>query len=100
MQDIYANSNEGVVFQTFSLVGAWKGGGGDKNEPLESPPRLADLFQNFLFKFDIAWFVLWSLAQKEVLNLLHIYVVVLSLGTHNPCNRRYLLHISLCLSTT
>ena len=44
-------------------------------------------------KFDIAWFVLWSLAQKEVLNLLHTYVVVLTLGTHNPCNRRYLLHI-------
>ena len=59
-----------------------------------------DLFQNFWFKFDIAWFVLWSLAQKEVLNLLHTYVVVLTLGTHNPCNRRYLLHISLCLSAT
>ena len=59
-----------------------------------------DLFQNFRFKFDIAWFVLQSLAQKEVLNLLHTYVVVLTLGIHNPCNRRYLLHISLCLSIT
>ena len=42
-----------------------------------------DLFQNFRFKFDIAWFVLWSLAQKEVLNLLHTYVVVLTLGTQS-----------------
>ena len=59
-----------------------------------------DLFQNFRFKYDIVWFVLWSLAQKEALNLLHTYVVVLTLGTHNPCNRKYLLHISFCLSTT
>ena len=59
-----------------------------------------DLFENFRFKFDIAWFILWSLAQKEVLSVLHIYVVVLTLRTHNACNRRYFLHISLCLSTT
>ena len=57
-----------------------------------------DLFQNFRFRFDIAWFVLWSLAQKEVINLLHTYAVVLTLGTHNPSSRRYLLHMSLCLS--
>ena len=40
------------------------------------------------------------LLQKEVLNLLHTCVVVLTLGTHNTCNRRYFLHISLCLSIT
>ena len=28
MQDMYANSNEVIVFQTRSLVGAWKGRGG------------------------------------------------------------------------
>ena len=55
-----------------------------------------DMFQNFRFKFDISWFALWSLAQNEVLNLLHTYVVVLTLGTHNRCNRSYLLHIWLC----
>ena len=59
-----------------------------------------NLFENFRFKLDIVWFAWWSLAQKEVLNLLHTYVVVLILGTHNPCNRNYPLHISLCLSTT
>ena len=59
-----------------------------------------DLLQNVRFKFDIAWFVLWSLAPKEVSVLLHTYVVVLTLVTHNPCNRRYLLHLWLCLSTT
>ena len=48
----------------------------------------------------IAQCVLWSLVQKEVLNLLHTYVVVLTLGTYNPCNRRYLLHVPLCLSIT
>ena len=47
---------------------------------------------------DIAKCVLWSLVQKEVLNLLHTYVVVSTLDTYNPCNRRYLLHVSLCLS--
>ena len=71
---MYANSNEGVVFQTRGDVGA-SGGGGQTT--LESLPRLGlILSRNFRFKFDIAWFVLWSLAQKEVLNLLHIYVVV------------------------
>ena len=40
------------------------------------------------------------LVQKEVLNLLHTYVVVLTLGTHNTWYRRYFLHISLCLSIT
>ena len=44
-----------------------------------------DLFENFRFKFDIAWFILWSLAQKEVLSLLHTYVVVLTLRTQNAC---------------
>ena len=47
---------------------------------------------------DIVKCVQWSLVQKEVLNLLHTYVVVLTLGTYNPCNRRYLLHVPLCLS--
>ena len=59
-----------------------------------------DLFQNFSFKFDVAWVVLWSLAQKEVLNLLHTYVVIFTLRTHNSCNKRYLIHISLCLWIT
>ena len=59
-----------------------------------------DLFQNFLVKFDLAWFDLWCLAQKEVINLLQTYVVVLTIDTLNSCNRIYLLHISLCLSTT
>ena len=40
---------------------------------------------------------MWPLVQKEVLNLLHTYVVALTLGTYNPCKRRYLLHIPLCL---
>ena len=42
-----------------------------------------DLFQNVRFKFDIAWLVLWFQAQKEVLNLLHTYVVILTLGTQS-----------------
>ena len=50
-------------------------------------------------KIDIAWFALWSLAQKEVLNLLRTCVVVLTIATHNSFNSIYLLHISLCLST-
>ena len=35
MQDMYANSNEGMVFK---LVVSLEQGG--KNEPLENPPRL------------------------------------------------------------
>ena len=75
---MYANSNEGVVFQTRGHVGAWgrRRGRGGGNKPVEPTQIKVDLSQNFRFKFDIAWFVLWSLAQKEVLNLLHIYVVV------------------------
>ena len=42
-----------------------------------------DLFQNFRFKFDIAWLALWSLAQKEVLNLFQTYIVVFTIATHN-----------------
>ena len=40
---------------------------------------MVDLFQNFPFKFD---------QKKIILNLLHTYVVVLTLDTHNPCSRR------------
>ena len=47
---------------------------------------------------DIAKCVLQPLVQKEVLNLLHTYVVVLTLGTYNPCIKRFFLHVSLCLS--
>ena len=65
-----------------------------KKQTTRKPTQIrVDLFQNFRFKFDIAWFVLRSLAHKEVLNVLHTYVVVLTLDTHNPGNRRYLLHI-------
>ena len=56
--------------------GGGGGAGGGGNKPVEPTQIKVDLSQNFRFKFDIAWFVLWSLAQKEVLNLLHIYVVV------------------------
>ena len=81
MQDMYANSS------FFKLM--W----GNK-KALENPPRLElILFQNYWFKFDIAWFILWSLAQKEVLKLLHTYVVVLTLGTLIPvteCNSTYI----------
>ena len=95
MHDMYGDSNEGMLFKLIILVGQ-----GCKNEPLESPPRLGLFLQNFWFKFDIAWCVLWPLVQEEVLNLLHIYVVVLIIGTYNPCKRIYLLHIPLCLSIT
>ena len=56
----------------------WGGGGGGGGQTtLESLPRLGlILSRNFRFKFDIAWFVFRSLAQKVVLNLVHIYVVV------------------------
>ena len=59
----------------FKLVISLEQGG--KNKPLGSPPRLGLICY---------WFVLWSLAHKEVLNLLQTYVVVLTLGTHNSCN--------------
>ena len=70
MQDMYANSNEGMVFK---LVFSLEQGG--KNEPLESPPRLGLIY----FKtFHL------NLKKKSILNLLHIYVAVLALGTRNP----------------
>ena len=84
----------------FKLVVSLEQRGGGEQTPTKSTQIRVDLFQNFRFKFDIAWFILRSLAQKEVLNLLHTYVVVLTLGTYNPGNKRYLLHISLCLPTT
>ena len=81
MQNTYANSNEGMVFK---LVVSLEQGG--KNVPLESPPRLGLIF----FKtFHL------NLKKKIILNLLHIYVVVLTLDTRNPCSRRYFLHIPL-----
>ena len=101
MQDMCANSNEGMVLVVSLEQGEGRGGGGGN---LENPPDFTQiwvhLFQNFQFKFDIAWFVFSSLAQKEVSNLLHRYVVVSTPGTHNPCHIRYLLHMSLCLSIT
>ena len=43
MQDMYANSNEGMVFKR--VVSSEQGG---KNEPLEIPPRLGLIyFKNF-----------------------------------------------------
>ena len=43
MQNIYANSNEGMVFKLVVLLEQ-----GGKNEPLESPPRLGLIyFKNF-----------------------------------------------------
>ena len=87
MLDMYANSNEGMVSK---LVASLKQGG--KNEPLESPPR-----------FGLICFKTFHLNLKKKINfkpILHTYVVVLTLDTHNPCNKRYLLHTPLCLSTT
>ena len=86
MQDMCADSNEYLVVKLIISVGQ-----GGKKESLESPARLELIcFKAIRFKFDIAGCVLWSLVQKEVLNLLHTYVVVLALGTHIP----------LCLSIT
>ena len=79
----------------FKLVVSLEQRGGGEQTPKKSTQIRVDLFQNFRFKFDIAWFILWSL---EVLNPLQTYV--LTIGTHNPCNRGYLLYVSLCLSTT
>ena len=85
-QDMYADSNEGMVVKLIILVGQV----GEK-EPLESSPRLELIFfRNFRFKFDTDWCISWSLVHKEVLSPLHRYVVVLALDTH----------IQLCLSTT
>ena len=69
MQDIYVNSNKGIVFKL--VVSLEQGVIINKRKP--SQIRV-DLFQNFRFKFDITWFALWPLAQKEVLNLLHTYL--------------------------
>ena len=86
MQDMCADSNEYLVVKLIISVGQ-----GGKKESLESPASLELIcFKAIRFKFDIAGCVLWSLVQKEVLNLLHTYVVVLALGTHIP----------LCLSIT
>ena len=63
--------------------------------PIKPIQIRVDFFQVFPFKFDIVWFVLWSLTQKAVLNILPTYVEVLTLGTHNPCSRRYLIHMPL-----
>ena len=62
-----------------------------KNEPLESPPRLGLIcFKTFHLNLKKKIFIL---------NLLHTYVVVLTLVTHYPCNRRCFLYIPLCLLT-
>ena len=82
VQHMYANSNEGMVFKLVVSLGQ-----GGKKEPVENPPRLGLIcFKTFHL----------NLKKKSILNLLHIYVVVLTLGTRNPCNRRYFLHIPLC----
>ena len=79
---MYANSNKGIVFKL--EVSLEQGG---KIKLLESLPRLGLIsFKTFHL----------NLKKKSILNLLRTYVVVL---THNPCNRRYFLHIPLCLST-
>ena len=60
-------------------------GQGGKKEFLEIPPRLELIrFKTIQFNIDIAMRVLRSSVQKEVLNPLHTYVVVLTLGTHIP----------------
>ena len=86
MQDIYANSNEGMVLKLVVSLEQ-----GSKNKPLENPSGLR------LICFKTSHL---NLKKKSILNLLHAFVAVLTLGTHNPCNRKYLLHIPLCLSTT
>ena len=78
---MFANSSEVMVLK----LEVW----------LEQTPRnpskiRVDLFQNFPFKFE----------KNSILKILHTYVVVLTLDAHNPCNRRYILHITLCLSAT
>ena len=82
MKDMYAKSNESMVFKLVVSL--------DKNKSLENPPRL-----------ELIYFKTFHLNLKKIfiLNLLHTYIVVLTLGSHNPCNRRYFLHIPLCLST-
>ena len=82
MQNMYANSNEGMVLK---LVVSLEQGG--KKETLESPPRLELIcFKTFPL----------NLKKKSILNQLYKYVVVLTLRTSNPCNRRYFLHVSFC----
>ena len=38
------------------------------------------------------------LSTERSIKPINTYVVILTLGTPNPCNRRYLLHVPLCLS--
>ena len=85
MKDMHAKSNESMVLKLVVSLEQ-----GDKNKPLENPPRL-----------ELICFKTFHLNLKKIfiLNLLHTYIVVLALGSHNPCNRRYFLHIPLCLST-
>ena len=85
MQDMYTNSNEGMAFKLVVSLEQ-----DDKSKHLESPPRLR------LICFKTSHL---NLKKNYILNLLDVYVVVLTLATHNPCNRRYLLHIPFCLST-
>ena len=85
MKDMYVNSNGSMAFK---LVVSLEQRG--KNEPLEKQPRLGLVcFKNFYL----------NLKKIFILNLLHTYVVVLTLGTYNPCSRKYFLHILLFLST-
>ena len=66
MQDMYSNSNEGMVFR---LVVSLKQG--SKNELLESRPRLGLIsFETFHL----------NLQKKSILSLLHTYIVVLTLS--------------------
>ena len=86
MQDMYANSNEGMVFKLVVSLEQER-----KNKHLEGPPRLR------LICFKTSYL---NLKKKSILNLSDAYVVVLTLDTHNPCNRRYLLHILFCLGNS
>ena len=44
---------------------------GKKQTPRKPTQISVDLIQNFRFKFDTAWLVLWSLAQKEKTYYIH-----------------------------
>ena len=79
MQDVYADSNEGMVVKLIISVEQ-----GEKKTPRKPTQVRVNWFQNFQIEFDIAWCVMWSLVQKEVLNLLNIHVLVLTLGIHIP----------------
>ena len=73
------DSNEVMVVKL--IISAGQGG---KKTPRKPTQIRVNLLQNFRFKFDITLCVLWSLVQKEVLNLLQTYDVVLTLDTHIP----------------